>query len=150
MEKVQEWLCDNGFGEYAQNFEDNGWDDLTLLSEMTNVQIRKCIHKEGHVAKFRKAARRLKKDSKDDQDKEIIVYDRYLNTQSAGCTNETRQPITSKRLFGDEMLSNLTTAESTPDIGRLRQLTLDNGDLNGRNSEAGIVNRGSADIYSST
>ena len=111
MEEVKVWLCENGFGDYGQNFEDNGWDDLTLLPDMTYAQMKKCIHKEGHVAKFRKAARQLKKDSNAG-----INDNRKLNTRPGKRTTEYpteyRQPVASSpgSSLGDRLLSKFRKA----------------------------------------
>ena len=130
MEEVKDWLCENGFGDYGQNFEDNGWDDLTLLPDMTYVQIKKCIHKEGHVAKFRKAARQLKIDSNADINDEIVMYNRKLNTRAGKrtteCPTENRKPVT-----------------TSPGSGGTE-------DEDGVDFDAGIINAASSEVCSST
>ena len=59
MEDVKVWLSYNGLGEYWQNFEKHGWEELWLLTEMSEVDLEMCITKRGHRAKFRKALRPL-------------------------------------------------------------------------------------------
>ena len=59
MEEVKVWLSSNGLGEYWPNFEKHGWEELSLLSEMSEVELEVCITKAGHRAKFRKALRSL-------------------------------------------------------------------------------------------
>ena len=59
MEDVTIWLCEHDLGDYCHKFEEHGWDELSLLAEMSDVQLEKCIKKEGHRAKFRKALRKL-------------------------------------------------------------------------------------------
>ena len=108
MEEVKEWLCENSFGEYCQNFEDNGWDDLTLLPDMTYVQIKKCIHKEGHVAKFRKVVRQLKKDNNEGIDNGTYERkpDALVRKRKTKSANERRQP--SGSALGDSSSQSLT------------------------------------------
>ena len=43
---------------YVTKFEEYGWDDKSLLSEMTDGDIEMCIPKPGHKAKFKRALRR--------------------------------------------------------------------------------------------
>ena len=50
MEEVRKWLSLNGLGDYSSNFEKDGWDDLSLLSEMNDCELKKCIQKPGHRA----------------------------------------------------------------------------------------------------
>ena len=59
MEEVKVWLSYNGLGEYWPNFEEHGWEELSLLTEMSEVDLEICITKRGHRAKFRKALRSL-------------------------------------------------------------------------------------------
>ena len=59
MEDVKVWLSSNGLGEYWPNFEKHGWEELSLLTEMSEVDLEMCITKRGHRAKFRKALRSL-------------------------------------------------------------------------------------------
>ena len=60
MEEVRKWLEENGLGCYASKFDDDGWDDITLLHEMTDSHIESCIQKPGHIVKFKRALKRLK------------------------------------------------------------------------------------------
>ena len=60
MEEVRNWLEENGLGCYASKFDDDGWDDITLLHEMTDSHIESCIQKPGHIVKFKRALKRLK------------------------------------------------------------------------------------------
>lgn len=60
MEKVQTFLCDNGLGEYWPSFRDNGWDDISVLPNITDAQLEKCIKKDGHRMKFEMAILTLK------------------------------------------------------------------------------------------
>ena len=55
------WLSSNGLGVYWQNFEEHGWDELSLLTEMSDDDLEMCITKRGHRAKFRKALCSLSK-----------------------------------------------------------------------------------------
>ena len=55
MEYVKTWLSSNGLGEYWPNFEKHGWDELSLLTKMSDKEIEACIKKAGHRAKFREA-----------------------------------------------------------------------------------------------
>ena len=57
MEEVKNWLCSVGLGEYWHNFEKQGWDELTLLTEISDVDLASCITKPGHRAKFSIALR---------------------------------------------------------------------------------------------
>ena len=59
MEDVKAWLSSNGLGEYWQNFEEHGWDELSLLAKMSDEEIVACIKKAGHRAKFREAIKSL-------------------------------------------------------------------------------------------
>ena len=59
MGEVKVWLSSNGLGEYWPNFEEHGWEELSLLTEMSEVELEVCITKAGHRAKFRKALRSL-------------------------------------------------------------------------------------------
>ena len=59
MGDVKVWLSSNGLGEYWPNFEEHGWEELSLLTEMSEVDLEICITKRGHRAKFRKALRSL-------------------------------------------------------------------------------------------
>ena len=60
MEAVSNWLKENGLGLYSAKFEEDGWDDITLLPEMTDTHIEACIQKPGHIMKFKRALRNLK------------------------------------------------------------------------------------------
>ena len=60
MEEVRKWLEENGLGCYASKFDVDGWDDITLLHEMTDSHIESCIQKPGHIVKFKRALKRLK------------------------------------------------------------------------------------------
>ena len=57
--EVSIWLNDNGLGEYTAKFKERGWDEISLLLEMTDSQIDTCIQKPGHVVKFKKALESL-------------------------------------------------------------------------------------------
>ena len=57
MEEIKLWLSSNGLGEYWHNFEEHGWEELSLLTEMSDVDLELCITKRGHRAKFKKALR---------------------------------------------------------------------------------------------
>ena len=57
--EVNIWLNDNGLGEYTERFKEKGWDEISLLLEMTDSQIDTCIQKPGHVVKFKKALESL-------------------------------------------------------------------------------------------
>ena len=59
MEDTKAWLISNGLGEYWSKFEEQGWDELSLLAEMSDVDIEACITKAGHRAKFRKVLKSL-------------------------------------------------------------------------------------------
>ena len=59
MGEVKVWLSSNGLGEYWPNFVENGWEELSLLTEMSDTELEVCITKAGHRAKFRKALRSL-------------------------------------------------------------------------------------------
>lgn len=59
MEEVNSWLCSNGLGEYFPKFKEHGWEELSLLPEMSDSELVMCITKPGHRAKFRKALRAL-------------------------------------------------------------------------------------------
>ena len=59
MKEVRTWLNKNGLGEYTSKFEEFGWDDITLLEEMTDEHIEACITKPGHKVRFKKAIARL-------------------------------------------------------------------------------------------
>ena len=59
MEDVKLWLRSNGLGQYWHKFEEHGWEELSLLAEMSDVELGMCITKPGHRAKFRKALRTL-------------------------------------------------------------------------------------------
>ena len=54
-EEVSIWLEENGLGQYTTKFEEHGWDEISLLLEMTDAQIEKCISKPGHIARFKRA-----------------------------------------------------------------------------------------------
>ena len=60
MEEVRKGLEENGLGCYASKFDDNGWENITLLHEMTDSHIESCIQKPGHIVKFKRALKRLK------------------------------------------------------------------------------------------
>ena len=57
--EVNIWLNDNGLGEYSDKFKEKGWDEISLLLEMSDGQIEMCIPKPGHVVKFKKALESL-------------------------------------------------------------------------------------------
>ena len=57
MHKVAEWLKENDLGQYIAKFEEYGWDELSVLSDMTLGDIAMCIQKPGHKAKFKRALR---------------------------------------------------------------------------------------------
>lgn len=57
--EVNIWLNDNGLGEYSEKFKEKGWDEISLLLEMSDVQVEMCIQKPGHVVKFKKALESL-------------------------------------------------------------------------------------------
>lgn len=59
MDEVKNWLCSNGLGGYSATFEENGWDEMYVLQEMTDNDIKICIPKAGHRAKFKVALRSL-------------------------------------------------------------------------------------------
>ena len=52
--EVQAWLRDKGLEEHASKFQEHGWDDISLLQEMTDDDIEMCIKKRGHRVKFKK------------------------------------------------------------------------------------------------
>ena len=57
--EVQAWLRDNGLEEHATKFREHGWDDISLLQEMTDDDIEMCIKKRGHRVKFKKVRESL-------------------------------------------------------------------------------------------
>ena len=58
MDSFSDWLTENGLERYVPKFKEYGWDDKSLLFEMTDIDIEMCIPKPGHKAKFKKALRR--------------------------------------------------------------------------------------------
>ena len=86
MEDLRNWLCANGLGDYFPALQKHGWDEMSLLNEMTDLQIEKCIPKAGHRAKFKGALRHLCLESNSSvtntpkQDlpgvKKSVIYDR--------------------------------------------------------------------------
>ena len=60
MDRVAQWLRENDLEVYIQKFEEYGWDKLSVLLEMTEMDIEMCIQKPGHKAKFKRALRYLK------------------------------------------------------------------------------------------
>lgn len=58
MEEVSRWLIENGLEEYCKAFKDNGWDELSLLSDMNDEDIEMCIQKRGHIVKLKRALKR--------------------------------------------------------------------------------------------
>ena len=52
MEEVQRWLQSIGLDRYAAKFEEEGWDTLEILCDMTPDEIERCIDKPGHRRKF--------------------------------------------------------------------------------------------------
>ena len=60
MEVVKIWLFRNGLGEYGPAFEEDGWDDMSLLNEIQDDDLNRLIGKRGHIVKFKKALKHLK------------------------------------------------------------------------------------------
>ena len=97
MEEVRKWLSLNGLGDYSSNFEKDGWDDLSLLSEMNDCELKRCIQKPGHRARFRKALRSSNPGfptpkNKDENDVPLLpenesVCDRPNSTQNISTSN---------------------------------------------------------------
>ena len=86
MEEVRVWLSSNRLGEYWQNFEEHGWDELSLLTEMSDDDLEMCITKRGHRAKFRNALRSLNKApaNSGDTSTPFPVKDRADNADEVG------------------------------------------------------------------
>ena len=61
-DEVSVWLQENDLGQYSSKFSENGWDELSLLLEMSDDQIKKCIPKPGHIIKFKRALEMLMPD----------------------------------------------------------------------------------------
>lgn len=85
METIETFLCDNGLGEYCQAFQDNGWDDISVLPDMTDAQLEKCIKKDGHKMKFKKAIQQLNSNNRKQGEKESskpqVIYNRRKQFQ---------------------------------------------------------------------
>ena len=57
---VKLWLLRNGLKEYAPAFDEDGWDDMAVLTEIEDDQLKDIIKKGGHRAKFKKALEKFK------------------------------------------------------------------------------------------
>lgn len=80
--EVNDWLAENGLGEYSAKFKERGWDEVSLLLEMSDIQIESCIQKPGHVVKFKRALGRL-----DPNVDDLTDMDFSYNTESRPKTN---------------------------------------------------------------
>ena len=80
--EVNDWLAENGLGEYSAKFKERGWDEVSLLLEMSDIQIESCIQKPGHVVKFKRALGRL-----DPNVDELNDMDLSYSTESRPKTN---------------------------------------------------------------
>ena len=58
MDRLKDWLKRHNLKKYICKFEEYGWDDISLLYDMTETDIETCIQKPGHKAKFKKALKR--------------------------------------------------------------------------------------------
>ena len=56
--EVELWLKRIGLGQYAANFQEEGWDRLEVIKDMDDQEIRNCIHKPGHRTRFKIAMKR--------------------------------------------------------------------------------------------
>ena len=54
MEKVFTWLKNNNLGLYSPKFNEQAWDNLSLLEFMTNLDLEMCIAKRGDIARFKR------------------------------------------------------------------------------------------------
>ena len=52
MEEVRNWLRGFGLEDYADKFEEDGWDKLAVLFHITEEDLENCIQKPGHRKRF--------------------------------------------------------------------------------------------------
>ena len=55
MEKVFEWLSKSKLGRYSPIFNENAWDNLSLIPYMTDEDLDICITTRGDIARFKKS-----------------------------------------------------------------------------------------------
>lgn len=82
METVKDWLCKNGLGENCIHFEENGWDEMSLLPQMTCADIEMCIKKRGHIVKFKKSVEKYVKNCDSGKEIPTTVYKRTRDTDT--------------------------------------------------------------------
>ena len=52
MEEVRNWLRGFGLEDYAEKFQEDGWDKLAVLFHITDEDLENCILKPGHRKRF--------------------------------------------------------------------------------------------------
>ena len=60
MEQVYNWLTECHLGRYSPSFKENAWDNLSLLLNMTEMDMDICIARRGDIARFKNSLKRLK------------------------------------------------------------------------------------------
>lgn len=107
MDRVSEWMREHDLEVYIEKFEEQGWDTLPVLLEMTESDIEMCIQKPGHKAKFKRALRYLKSDMDISNDENL-----HLGSVKAFCDNErTIKPDNQ----GDSSIENTISSQRHPE-----------------------------------
>ena len=114
MESVKIWLLRNGLGEYATKFEDDGWDDITLLTDIEDDDLKRIIGKRGHIVKFKKALEKLKSRDSENTKTELGHMYGQISVRKNECL-EGQPPENSKLIKKD-------TNRSTPKFQRVKLL----------------------------